>query len=29
VPLSRGEHADPGDVSPGSHWPPSSPESGD
>jgi peptidase M42 family hydrolase len=22
VPLARGEHADPGDVSPGSHWPP-------
>jgi peptidase M42 family hydrolase len=24
VPLARGEHAEPGDVSPGSHWPPSS-----
>lgn len=23
VPLSRGEHAEPGDASPGSHWPPS------
>jgi peptidase M42 family hydrolase len=23
VPLSRGDHADPGDASPGSHWPPS------
>jgi peptidase M42 family hydrolase len=22
VPLARGEHADPGDASPGSHWPP-------
>jgi peptidase M42 family hydrolase len=23
VPLSRGEHAEPGEASPGSHWPPS------
>jgi peptidase M42 family hydrolase len=23
VPLARGEHAEPGDASPGSHWPPS------
>jgi peptidase M42 family hydrolase len=23
VPLSRGDHAEPGDASPGSHWPPS------
>lgn len=23
VPLARGEHADPGDASPGAHWPPS------
>jgi peptidase M42 family hydrolase len=23
VPLSRGDHAEPGDVSPGEHWPPS------
>jgi hypothetical protein len=22
VPLARGEHAEPGTVSPGSHWPP-------
>ena len=30
VPLARGEHAEPGDVSPGSHWPPSSaPEASD
>src|SRR6202044_1912093 len=30
VPLARGEHAEPGEVSPGSHWPPSStPEGGD